>query len=942
MILDRQSELGEIEWLLAEAARRPAGLWLEGPAGIGKTVLLEHGVACALADDRRILMCRPSEPEAVMSFGGLGDLLGGVESEFVDALPPPQRRAIRTAVLRVEDSPQPVDRRTIAIAALEVVRAHSRRSPVLVVIDDAQWLDRASAIVVEFIVRRLGDEPVGVLVGVRAGVGDRPVDGLEREFARREWQRRPLNGLSAAAIGRLVRERLALRLPRFAIRQLHEAADGNPFVALEFARAEQRSHAQTEHGTIDQVLGERLALLSTSGRRVTQVLSVEGRASVDLLLSASPTRRAGESGLAEAEASGIIDIRGNDVRFSHPLIRRAVYRDLSTATRRRLHRKLAALALDSERRARHLAAASSKPDPATAAAVEEAAKQAGASGAPSVAGELWQLAEQTTPLDDSENRMRRRLAAAEHYFTGGDWEFSRYLLGDLVEAMPPGRNRAAVLLRLVDVSWGDTATCASHVDQALAESDGDPRLCIEAHCDRAFVELIAGTIDRGSRSAHQALTLARSAGDEELLWLALVTVAYIDFEGGRFRPRLIAETRKLETQLAVTSPRFGWAGNFHGRQLMCLGRLAEAETALRRGYEAALSRGDEASRWQLARHWSELESRTGNWQLAARLAAEADEIERASGHDRYRAEQLYANALIAALIGRVEDARWAAGDGLTLAERQGDRQFAIANRWVLGFTELSTRQYARAREILEPLPAARRALGLREPALYPYQPDLIEVLLRSGDLPRARDELNEFADEATAFQRPAALAALARCEALAAAAEDRLDTAAAATITAIDTGRLAGQPFELGRSLLVAGEVHRRLKHKRRARELLGEALQLFDQLGAACWSQAAENELARISGRRPGQVMDVLTATERQIAQLVAVGQTNREASAALSLSENTVETYLSRIYRKLGVRSRTELSAWLASEDPSRSSLRAMRVAPDDSSKPERASTD
>jgi DNA-binding CsgD family transcriptional regulator len=275
---------------------------------------------------------------------------------------------------------------------------------------------------------------------------------------------------------------------------------------------------------------------------------------------------------------------------------------------------------------------------------------------------------------------------------------------------------------------------------------------------------------------------------------------------------------------------------------------------------------------------------------------------------------LYVTALVDARLGRVERARAAAERALALSEDQKNWIFTLLNQSVLGFLELS----------LGDAPAAARRLAsvhdpLGELSNSGILPNAIEALVAVGELGEARRLLERLEERGRTLDRAWALATGARCRGLLAAAEGDLPLAFAAFERALAEHERLPDPFERGRTLLALGQTRRRAKQKRAARASLEQALAVFEELGAPLWAEKARVELGRIGGRavpRRGQ----LTATEQAIADLVAAGRTNQEVAAALSLSPRTVQWNLSKIYRKIGVRTRTELAAGLAGADDAR----------------------
>jgi len=322
--------------------------------------------------------------------------------------------------------------------------------------------------------------------------------------------------------------------------------------------------------------------------------------------------------------------------------------------------------------------------------------------------------------------------------------------------------------------------------------------------------------------------------------------------------------------------------------------------------------GDEGSLAVILYLLAQVECWAGNWQRAGQHADESCTISAWTGQQPYRALALSAKALVDAHRGRAQAARAAAEEGLDLARNSGLVQASQFNLSALGFLELSLGNADEAHRILWPLAEGLLETGPVEPGLLRFLPDAIEALIVSGQTDTARSLLQPALARATSLGRAWALATAERGWGLLAASLGELPEALAAFDRALESHQMLNEPFELGRTLLAQGQALRRAKKWRLAREALGRSLEIFEQLGAALWTTKAKEELARIGGRSPGPAG--LTPTEQQVADLVATGLTNQEAARALFLSVSTVEANLRRIYRKLEVRSRTELSRRLA----------------------------
>jgi hypothetical protein len=328
-ILGRDAELAEIELFIGSAAAGPSTLILEGAAGIGKTTLWDAGVALASQAGHQVLSCRPVGSEARLSYTALGDLL----DLELPLLPAPQARAIDAALLRDAAEGPPPDRRAISLAMLGVLRALASNGPVTVAVDDIQWLDAPSARVLSFAARRLRDEPILFLLALRSGHKDplREVTTSTRRLAVRP--------LDEATVIRVVRDRLGDDLAHPVLVRLHRMSQGNPFFALEIARALADHAVPSEPGQplpvpgdLQQLLRARLGNLPSSAVEALVVVAAATRPTMDLVLGATGDRAA--AGIAKAEEADIVRFDGERIDFTHPLLGSTVYAAASTRTRR--------------------------------------------------------------------------------------------------------------------------------------------------------------------------------------------------------------------------------------------------------------------------------------------------------------------------------------------------------------------------------------------------------------------------------------------------------------------------------------------------------------------------------------------------------------------------------------------------------------------------------
>jgi DNA-binding CsgD family transcriptional regulator len=353
------------------------------------------------------------------------------------------------------------------------------------------------------------------------------------------------------------------------------------------------------------------------------------------------------------------------------------------------------------------------------------------------------------------------------------------------------------------------------------------------------------------------------------------------------------------------SPRIAFA-----RLLMRMGALNRSRTMLEEAEELAASAGDERTRGHLLWSLSRLEWLAGRWSRALELAATARELAEQTQDEHTVAFAGLYHALVEADLGLVEEARSSAERGLATACATGDAIFELSNLAVLGRVELALGNLKTAAEQLRELPARRIALGWNDP-VDPVWADSIETLLSLGELEQAEVYLGQFERRAERLASAWATESSARCRALVAATAGDIDGALAAFERALHTPGEQVYPFERARTLLGLGIVRRQGQQKRAAREALEQSRQIFEELGARLWAGKAAAELRRISGRQP--TPEGLTGTEQRVAELAAQGRSNREIAAQLFMGLSTVEAHLSRVYRKLGIRSRAGLAARL-----------------------------
>jgi DNA-binding CsgD family transcriptional regulator len=602
------------------------------------------------------------------------------------------------------------------------------------------------------------------------------------------------------------------------------------------------------------------------------------------------------------------------LRFTHPLLAAAAYGRLAEPERRGLHRRLAEVAPDPEQRARHLALASVEPSEDVARQLEAAAGSANARGATEMAAELAGEAVARTPPPALDARRRRGVDAAGYFVRAGDPTRARHLLEQLTDALPPGPDRAEVLMALADVRSADD-WWEKHrlLDQALEEAGSDDRLRsaifeLRSQCRYHLLVDAAGSLS----DARMALEAARRQADPAVLCSALIVAAFAQGNAGLpVEQRLLEEAFGLQSSVEHLRV-FLWPAFTAALVDLDHDRLEEGSTRLFELRERAAALGDWDSFPFIAIQQAWAAWRRGAWPEALEHAAEAEQIYRQNGQATGISGALAARGMFLATRGREVEALAAAAEGLEIAERIGVRLFAGLHRATSGMVALARGDHVLAegdlREAIEPSLAA----GYVESYTTYLTPDWAEALVHLGRIDEALAHVGPYETRAHRDSRQAAQAGCARVHGLAAAAAGDEAAAVTAFSEALRHHDAVDVPFERARTLLAWGESLRRFRQRGAARGPLAEALEIFSRLHAERWRQRAAAELARTGHRETG---DDLRPTERQVAELVAAGRTNREVAEQLFMSPHTVEAHLTRIYRSLGIRGRTELArVWTA----------------------------
>jgi DNA-binding CsgD family transcriptional regulator len=905
-LVGRHTEREAVERLLTDArAGRSGALALLGEAGLGKTALLEHARSLAAQSGFRVESSVGLAAETQFAFGAVHQLSSSLMGR-VDALPEPQQTALRVAF--GQQAGAAPDRFLIGLAVLNLLAEAAEEEPLLCIVDDAQWLDEASAQVLAFVARRLGAEDVAMLVALR----DPTDDGDIRAFAGLPELR--LTGLAERDARALLAAAVRTPLDDEVRDRIVAEARGNPLALLELPRSASPTRLAGGFELPDALSVPRG--IEDGFRRRSSDLPTETQLLL-LLAAAEPTgdaallwRAAEELGLepeaaGPAETAGLLEI-DTRVRFRHPLVRSAVYRACTEPDRRRVHGALAAATdpqSDPDRRAWHRARAVLGTDEEAAAELERSAGRARARGGLAAAAAFLQHAAELTP--EPARRATRALIAAQAKHAAGASEAASELLTIAAAGPLDALQGARLELLRAQIAFHltrDHEAPRMLLDAARTFAPLDAPLARETYLDAFDAALVNGGreaehVARAALGGPEAGVPPRPA---DLLLDGFVTTFTAGYASGVPALRLAVEAFGNDVEAGDVVRGRG------GRWLWLASRTAVGILDGRLAHQLA------SHHVQLARETGELATLpaalsflvsvltlTGELDRAGELAAESIAISEAIGAAPLR----HGPVMLAAWRGDRAAAtlltETTRGD---LANPQGGGEVAVAEYAMavlhngLGNYDLAQAAAERACETDE--------LGTRNV----YLPELIEAAVRAGRPDVAADPLEQLDARARACNTPWALGLAARSRALTSEGA----TAEESYREAIERLGQSVMKSETARAHLVYGEWLRREGRRQDAREQLRTAHVLLSDMGAQAFAARAAREL-RATGEHPrkrsAQPTDALTPHELQIARLVATGATSREVAAQLFLSPRTIEAHLRNIFRKLGITSRRQL---------------------------------
>ncbi|ORV45785.1 hypothetical protein AWC02_12820 [Mycolicibacter engbaekii] len=900
---------------LSAALTEPATLLLEGEAGIGKSTLLQEAAATAAQRGYRVLSGLGAATEVRYAYAAVADLLGGVDAETLAQLPDEQRGALERILLGGGGDEAASDERMVATAFLAAVRKLSVAAPVLLCIDDAQWLDMSSRMVVGFAQRRLTG-PVGLLLAVRTGgVGSADLSWLNPTVPG-SVERLRLSPLTLGGVHALIAARLGRTLPRPAITRIHQISGGNPFFALELARFIDEEPDRAAVGLPDTLAALVHDHLGQPDAELRAVLLAAASAAlptvnrVGLAAGIAPDRVV--ELIESAQASSVVEVDGSRIRFRHPLFAAGVYSAAGPAERRAMHHRLNGIVDEPEIKARHLALAATSADPDVLQALDEAVAATRIRGAPAVAAELIELA-----IKLGDDTPVRRIQAAEQHFRAGEIGRARSLLRAALDDLPSGNPlRCLALMLLAAVTGYDESlvTAAELLTQAVDEAAEHPALQLRA---RLLLVPLVGLIGDMKRSVDLADTAVEQAERLDIAALrsqALTIAAHVRILYG-----LGVDQQTLQMALEIEDADSGAVATFQASAAVPVmaaltGDVPAGQRQMRAIHQRFIAHGTEIDTLWAANYVAMFHMWLGDLAVAADLAE--DSVQRAEqlGGKHMLVHAWCTQASIAALRGDEGTVRRVATAAIDAASATGAEFLVVSAATALGFLEVSRGDYAAAISVLEPALASFDPAHGTEIVVGAYLPDAVEALTALGRLDEAKRLIDALETNGARFDRPWMLAVGARGRSHWLAARGELDAAEQAAMEAlVHHGRLP-MPFETARTQLLLGQVQRRRRRKQAAQGNLAAALATFEKLGTPLWAKRVRAELDRMAAASPGTG---LTTAERRVAEHAASGLTNKQIAAELFIAEKTVEMTLSAVYRKLGIRSRAGLFAALNSGD-------------------------
>lgn len=836
--IPRPMELAEVAGFMHNVADRPCALVIEGEAGIGKTTVWLAAVGQARSLGIHVLCARSAAAESVLSYATLADLMSGIDTSVLASLPKAQRRAMDRVLLRGEADDIVTDPRAVAAGFLSVVESLATESPVLVAIDDFQWLDTSSAGALAFAFSRVAGR-VGLLTTVRTVVeaDDRPA--LPRLPQPDHLRRIRVQPLSVGALHTLLYDRLGRTYSRPTMVRIHQVSAGNPLYALELARSIGESATLTDRPlppTLADVVRTRVGALDTELHEVLLTAASAANPTVELIARASRNAIDRTVELLEAaEDKGIVEIEGNGVRFTHPLLARGIYTSATAAQRRATHRRLAGVIEEPELRARHLALGATHGDPRTVRSLDEAANSARSRGAPAAAAELTDLA-----IGLGGNTPQRRIQSARHHFHAGEPAHARARLEETIAQLAPGVLRAEATsllgyIRLLDDSFPESVEL---LEGAIPDAIDHPTVLIPMLVALSFALFNAGRSDDAMRRAEESVARAEELGQPGLLSQALGMRAMMTFLRGDG-----ADEPSLRRAVELNDDHANIPGAFRPRTHRAVirawvGDLDQAHHEMRSLRKQCIERGEDGELMFIAFHSAMTELWRGNFADAALIVEDTVILAQQLGGDLPISVALTTRALLGAYTGRVDEARKDVSSAIAASRRCGS---ALLGEWpttALGFLEVSLGNHQAALRTLEPLlPKLWVMPNATEIIAASFVADAVEAMVALNRCPSAVPLVEALERNGQRLGRAWMLAIGGRGRAMLSAAGGDVEAAVVAAQHAMSAHEDLPMPFERARTQLLLGQLQRRQRRKDDAAATLRDALSTFERLGTPLWA---------------------------------------------------------------------------------------------------------
>ncbi|MFE3229802.1 ATP-binding protein [Nocardia sp. NPDC059228] len=898
MLFGRRAECARLDALLKEARDgHSAVLVVLGEAGVGKTALLDYALHAGA--DVRILRVAGVESEMELPYAALHQLCMPV-LDMVDHLPTPQTEALATIFgLRGGEAPSPF---LVGLGVLNLLAEAAREQPLLCVVDDAHWLDNASAQVVAFVARRLRAESTLMLIASREPIAS--MHGLNELM---------VPGLGSDASLQLLNSALRWPLDRGVRAAILAEARGNPLALLELAVASPDRlaggfgliDASPLSGRIEDSFRSRIAELPADSRELLLLAAADSTGDPVLLWRAAAALGLGPAAADAAEEAELLTI-GVRIAFRHPLVRSAVYRAAETDARRRVHRALAEATsqmADPDRRAWHLAHAAEGPDEAVAAELETSANRAQSRGGLAAAAAFLERAAALTA--DPALRAERELAAASAKYHAGAPEGARILL-DRADSGPHDELRSARVGQLrayMAFATGDSARApVLLLETAQRFEQLDPVQSRDTYLDAITYALLAGRYaDKATVKdvAAAALSAPRSRLPPRAQDLLLDAYAVLFTQGHGAGTPLVR--RALDAfrgdELLVDDATRWLVIAAHGAYEVWDDAAWEAITELNVSHTretGALTMLPVVLTQRIAAHLH-----TGQFQAAADLLAESEIVAEATRISR----PAYDTAAVAAWRGRTNALDLITAAGRTAAERGEGLGYTLVN-YTNAVLHNGLGRFAEAKDAAVLATADPRETAFAAWALS----ELVEAAVRCGDQALAENAMDRLTATTGPSQTEWGLGIEARCRALLndGPAAERLYR------EAIERLERSRGVVALARAHLLYGEWLRRQGTGTEARRELNTAHSMFVEIGAEAFAERARLELAACGvsvSRTSTRPTAELTEQERRIAERARAGRSNAEIGAELFLSARTIEWHLRKVFTKLGISSRREL---------------------------------